>query len=117
MTEILLEPNEINLGTWTIIYISSDGTRYNGNLTVTTSRLLYDAKFDISVKGLFEESLFIKFGSIEYFTIPKKRIANVETKKNFIKKQIVITLDNGQIHTFDYGMQNIDKLSEAINQK
>ena len=117
MTEMLLEPNELKIGTWTIIYISSDGMRYNGNLTVTTNRLLYDAKFDISVKELFDESLFIKFGSIEYFTIKKNRIANVEIKKNFIKKQIVITLDNGQVHTFDYGIQNIDKLSDAINQR
>ena len=117
MIELFLEPNEVKIDTWTLIYISPDGVRYNGDLTVTTIRLLYDAKFDISVKSLIEESLFIKFGSIECLTIPKSRIANVETKKNFIKKQIIITLDNGQVHTFDYGMQNIDKLTEAINQR
>jgi hypothetical protein len=117
MVEFKLDPSETKIESWTVIYIAPDGGRYNGKLTVTNKRLLYDAKFDVSPKGLVEEALFIKFGSEGYLTIPKERITNVETKKSFIKKQVIITLDNGQVHIFDYGMLNIDKLAEAILQK
>ena len=117
MVDFTLEPTETKIDTWTVIYISPDGGRYNGKLTVTNKRLLYDAKFDVSVKGLLEESLFIKFGSEGYLTLPKDRISKIDTKKSFVKKQVIITLDNGQIHIFDYGMLNIDKLAEAIMQK
>ena len=117
MVDFVLESEEKKIDTWTVIYISPDGGKYNGKLMVTNNRLLYDAKFDISVKGLLEESLFMKFGSEGYLVIPKNRISKIETKKSFIKKQVIITLDNGQIHIFDYGMLNIDKLEEAINQR
>lgn len=117
MVDLKLEPNENKIDTWAVIYISPDGGRYNGKLTVTNKRLFYDAKFDVSAKGIIEEALFIKFGSEGYLTIPKDRIAKVETKISFIKKQIIITLDNGQVHIFDYGMLNIDKLAEAVSQR
>src|ERR1035437_10141401 len=117
MVDFTLEPNETKIETWTVIYSSPEGRKYNGKLMVTNNRLLYDAKFDVSAKGMLEEALFIKFGSEGYLVIPKKRIAKVETKKSFIKKQIIITLDNGQVHIFDYGMLNIDKLAEAITQR
>ena len=38
-----------------------------------------------------------------------------EVKISFIKKQIIITLNNKQTHTFDYGMLNIDDIVDAIN--
>jgi hypothetical protein len=117
MADFSLEPNENKIDTWTVIYISPDGGKYNGKLTVTNSRLLYDAKFDVSSKGLLGEALFIKVGSEDNLVIPKDRIAKVETKKSFIKKQVILTLDNGQLHIFDYGMLNIDKLAEAITQR
>ena len=117
MVELNLETGEKKIDTWTIIYIDPKGNRYNGKLTVTDRRLLYDAKFDMSFWGLLEESLFYKTGSEGYLTIPKSRIVKIETKKSFIKKQIIITIDNGQVHTFDYGMLNIDKIVEAIEQK
>jgi len=117
MVDFTLEPTETKIDTWTVIYSSPDGGKYNGKLMVTNKRLLYDAKFDVSAKGMLEEALFVKFGSEGYLVIPKDRIAKVETKKSFIKKQVIITLDNGQVHIFDYGMLNIDKLAEAIIQR
>lgn len=117
MAEFNLESGEIKIDTWTVFYIDPKGNRYNGKLTVTNKRLLYNAKFDVSFSGMIEEALFCKTGSEGYLTIPKDRITKIETKKSFIKKQIIITIDNGQVHTFDYGMLNIDKIVEAVEQK
>jgi hypothetical protein len=109
-----LLPDEKIIDTWTLLYIPPNGGKYNGKCTVTNLRILYDAKFDYSVKGIIEESLFIKWGSEGFLVIPKNRIANVEVKKSFLDKRVMLTLDNGQIHTFSYGAMNIDKVVDAI---
>ncbi len=109
-----LEPGESEIGNWTVLYVPPKGGKYNGKLLVTNKRLLYDAKFDVSAKGLIEEALLVKFGSEGYVIIPKDRIKNVEVKKSFFSKKVLLTLDNGDIHTFDYGALNIDPVAEAI---
>ena len=109
-----LESGESEIGNWTVLYVPPNGGKYNGKLVVTNKRLLYDAKFDVSAKGMFEEALFVKFGSEGYVTIPKDRIKNVEVKKSFLSEKVLLTLDNGQVHKFDYGMLNIDPVAEAI---
>ncbi len=116
-TKFQLEPGENEIDTWTILYIPPKGGKYNGKLTVTNKRLLYDAKFDVSFGGMIEETLFVKFGSEGYVVIPKERIKNTEVKKSFLSKKVILTLDNGEVHTFDYGALNVDKVAEAINQK
>ena len=117
MSKFQLEPNEKDLGTWTILYQPPKGGKYNGKLTITDKRLLYDAQFDVSSRGMIEEALFVKWGSVDFIVIPKSRIKNVVAEKSFFAKKAVITLDNGDIHTFNYGMLNIDKVIEAINAK
>lgn len=112
-----LEEDEEKLGTWTILYTPPKGGKYNGSLLVTNKRLIYDAKFDISFSGMVEEALFYKFGSEGYVVIPKDRITNVEVKKSLLAKQVILTLDNGEKHNFNYGMLNVDKCAEAIQKK
>lgn len=110
-------PNEKVIDTWTILYETPNGGKYNGKLTITNKNLLYDAKFDVSSKGLIEEALFVKWGSEDFVVIPKERITDVEVSKNFFQKKITLTLDNGSKHTFNYGMLNIDPVSKAILQR
>jgi hypothetical protein len=117
MGKMPLDPGETSLGTWTILYLPPGGGKYNGVLNVTDRRLLYDAKFDVSTRGLVEEALFIKWGSEGYVVIPRERIRKVETQKSMLAKKIVLTLDDGQQHVFNYGALNIDKIVEAINHK
>ena len=117
MSEFKLDEGESIIDKWTILYVSPKGGNFNGKLTVTNKRLLYDAQFDISMDGLLEEALFHKFGSEAYIVIPKDKIKDVAVKKSFFKKKIILTLDNGQEHIFDYGMLNIDKVAEAISGK
>lgn len=105
---------EEKLNTWTLLYRSPKGDQYNGKLTVTNLRLIYDAQFDVSAKGIVEESIFYKFGSEAYIVIPKNKITFIEPQKSFFSKKVIITLDNNERHTFSYGMLNIDPVIKAI---
>lgn len=111
---ITLQPGETKIDTWTLFYLPPNGGKYNGKLTVTNLRLLYDAKYDASLKGVISEAIFIKWGSEGYLEIEKKDIQNVEVQKKLLSKKCILTLTDGSTHTFDYGALNIDKVAEAI---
>jgi len=113
--KITLQPNETEIGNWTLFYLPPNGGKYNGKLTVTNQRLCYDAQFDASFKGLVEEAVFIKWGSEGYMEIDKKDIVSVDVEKKLLSKKAIVTLSDGSKHTFDYGALNIDKCVDAIN--
>lgn len=115
--KIDLLPGETTIDTWTIMYIPPNGGKYNGKLTVTNKRLLYDAKYDVSAKGLLSEAMFAKWGSEGYLEINKEQITNTAAEKSFLVKKILLTLTDGSIHTFNYGMLNTDKLMHAIQSR
>src|SRR5580704_13400048 len=101
--KIELAPDETKIDTWTIFYLPPNGGKYNGKLTVTNKRLLYDAMFDASFKGMVEEAVFIKWGSEGTLEIDKKDIQTVEVEKKPLSKQCIVTLTDGSKHIFDYG--------------
>jgi len=109
-----MEPDEKAIDTWTIMYSPPGGGKYNGKLTVTNKRLLYDAKYDVSAKGLLSEAIFMKWGSEGYLTINKADISDVQVEKSFLAKKAIVTLSDGSKHTFNYGALNVDKVAEAI---
>ena len=111
---ITLQPDEQKIDTWTILYVPPKGGKFNGKLTVTNKRLLYDAKFDVSAKGILEEFAFVKWGSEGYLEINKEDIQNVDVQKGFLSKKCILTLKDGSKHIFDYGALNIDKCVAAI---
>ena len=111
---ITLQPGETKIDTWTVLYVPPKGGKFNGKLTVTNKRLLYDAKFDVSAKGILEEFAFVKWGSEGWLEINKEDIQNVEVQKSFLSKKCIITLADGSKHIFDYGALNIDKCAAAI---
>ena len=78
---------------------------------------MYDAKFDVSAKGILEEFVFVKWGSEGYLEINKDDIENVEVQKSFLSKKCIVTLKDGSKHTFDYGALNIDKCAAAIQSR
>lgn len=112
-----LHDGEQVIDTWTLLYIPPGGGKYNGKLTITNSRLLYDAKYDVSAKGLLSEALFVKWGSEGYLTIEKADIKDVAVEKSFLSKKAILTLTDGAKHTFSYGALNIDKVVDAINKR
>ena len=93
------------------------GGKFNGKLTVTNKRLMYDAKFDVSAKGILKEFVFVKWGSEGYLEINKDDIENVEVQKSFLRKKCIVTLKDGSKHTFDYGALNVDKCAAAIQSR
>ena len=114
---ITLQPGETKIDTWTILYVPPKGGKFNGKLTVTNQRLLYDAKFDVSAKGMLEEFMFVKWGSEGFLEINKDDIQNVEVQKSFFSKKCIVTLKDNSKHVFDYGALNIDKCAAAIEAK
>lgn len=111
---INLQPGEVTIDTWTLLYVPPGGGKYNGKLTVTNRRLLYDAKFDVSISGMLAEAFTVKWGSEGYLEIEKKDIQSVEVQKKLLSKKCILTLTDGSKHTFDYGAMNIDKTVAAI---
>ena len=112
--KVELQPNETKIDTWTILYIPPNGGKYNGKLTITNKRLLYDAKFDVSAKGFLSELLFVKWGSEGCLEINKADIKDVQVEKNFLAKKAIVTLTDDSKHIFNYGALNVDKVAEAI---
>lgn len=112
--EFTFMEDEAILGEWTLNYLPPAGGRYTGKLVVTDKRLLFDAKFDTSLSGIIEETMFIKHGSEAYISIPKDNIKDVEIVKKGIQKNVVVTLESGTEHTFNYGIMKVDKIAEAI---
>jgi hypothetical protein len=113
MANYQLQPKETEFGKWTLNYLPPGGGRYTGPLVVTSQRLIFDAHFDTSVGGALRE-LIIVSGTHGVVSIPKSRIKGVEVAKSLMKKQVKVTLDNSDVHTFDYGMLSVDKIAEAI---
>jgi hypothetical protein len=109
-----LAPDETKIGSWTLFYFPPNGGKYNGTLVVTNKRLLYDAKFDASIKGMVTEALFIKWGSEGYLTIAKSDIQKVDVEKKLLSKKCILTLADGSKHTFDSGALGIDKVVAAV---
>lgn len=112
-----LLPDETIIDTWTLLYIPPGGGKFNGKLTITNKRLLYDAKYDVSAKGLVSEALFIKWGSEGYLTIDKTDIKDVQVEKKFLANKVILTLNDDSKHVFNYGALKIDKVVTAINEK
>lgn len=107
--EITLREGETRIDTWTLFYVPQNGGKYNGRLTVTNKRLLYDAKFDASLIGVLGHRT-----AEGYLEIDKDEIQAVQIKKSFFSKKAIVTLTDGSEHIFDYGAMNIDKCAAAI---
>ena len=114
---VTLLPDEQKIDTWTILYEPPKGGKFNGKLLVTNKRLLYDAKFDYSAKGILGGFMYIKWGSEGFLEMNKEDIVSVEVQKSFLSKKCIVTLKDGSHHTFNYGAMNIDKCATAIQSK
>jgi hypothetical protein len=117
MAKFNLDPGEKELHNQTLFYEPPKAGKYNGKLIITDKRLLFDAKINMSASGMLEEVFFIKSGSEGFIEIPKNRIAHTEVQKSTFAKKVIVTTDDGNKHTFNSGMLNIDKAADAIKTK
>lgn len=104
-----LRPGERAIDTWTLFYLPPGGGKYNGKLTVTNQRLLYDAKLDASLLGVLSGHLVEGRLAIE-----KDAITGIDVERKLFSKKAILTLADGSRHIFDYGAMNIDKCVAAI---
>ncbi|OHC99853.1 hypothetical protein EEB18_014735 [Sphingopyxis sp. OPL5] len=104
-----LRPGEQAIDSWTLFYHPPGGGKYNGKLTVTNQRLLYDAKLEASLIGVLTNHVVAGQLAIE-----KDAIAGIEVQRKLFSKKATVTLTDGSRHIFDYGALNIDKCVAAM---
>ena len=109
-----LQPGEEIIDTWPLIYSPPGGGVFDGRCTVTNRRIVYASELDITVKEILAEFIDPNKGNRGYLVIPKTRIMEIEAKRSYLEKRVILTLDNGQRHEFSYGALNIDRLVEAM---
>ncbi len=116
--------------TWTINYLPEDGGRLTGKLSVGADEVRFDALYDSSNKEVIKGIL----GSVGAFAatgghavyvhntdtdfeivLPRTEIASAEQVKKGMMKRAVITMTDGSVFVFDYGMLSPKKLIAAIN--
>jgi len=104
-----LHPGETEIGAWTLFYLPPYGGKFNGKLTVTDCRLIYDASDDASLGGVLTNKA--ASGRME---IAKADIRDIEVTRSLFHKRALVTLADGSFHTFDRGAMSIDKVAEAM---
>ncbi|SDE23385.1 hypothetical protein [Niabella drilacis] len=103
-----LQPAETAIDTWAINYIGPNGKAATGKLTVTNQRLLFLPQHGADSLSL---SVYNRKGLLE---LDKSDIKNVAPQKSFLSKKVLVTMSDNSVHTFNYGVMNIDKLVAAI---
>lgn len=125
-----LESGEQLLGTWTLNYLPPKEGRYLGKFFVTNKRLFFQTQFDMSgIAGGLEKlgaaaavgaALGLNQVYVRYeeqmlnIVIPKGEIKDAQKTKKGLIKQIIVTLKDNSVHTFDYGILSVDKIFEAV---
>ncbi len=114
---------------WIINYIPEEGGRYTGRLDVGTEKLrfvsLYESSNSTVVKAIFLDVVtFAAAGGHTVYRysnkdeaiveLPASDIACAEARKKGIMKRAVVTMKDGQIFVFDYGLLSVRKLVESI---
>lgn len=128
-----MRSGETELGKWTINYLPPSGGRYLGTLTVTNQRILFETRFDVSAitgaavglagAAVAASALGLNKAYVTYrenlinVAIPKEEIKDVNAQEKFFSKKVILTLKDGSVHAFDYGMLSVKKISEVILQK
>ena len=117
------------LGEWAINYLPEEGGRYTGKLKVTDEAVtfvsLYESSNKTIVKAIFlDVGTFAAAGGHTVYRysndqearvdLPTTEISGVKAAKKGLMKQAVVTMTDGQVFVFDYGMLSVKKLVETI---
>lgn len=112
---LVLQPLENLIDTWTVIFLPNNTVKYNGKLSVTNQRLVYEMLYNISsIQDVIDSSYLAEDGENAQLEIPKADIINVEVEKSFFQKKVIVTVKGGTKFTFSYGMMNVDPIAAAI---
>ena len=111
-TKIELNENENIIDNWALNYVPPAGGKYNGNCIITNQRILFELVMDYSATGILFKGQYFKKG--QFISINKEEIKNIEMKKGFLGKKMMLTLENGELHIFDRGVMSIDAIENAM---
>ena len=115
---IELHPLERLIDTWTVIFLPNKTGKFNGKLSVTNQRLIYETQYNIgSFQEVVDSSYLGDRGENMQIEIPKDDIIKVEVEKTFFQKKVIVTVKNGAQFTFSYGMMNVNPIAAAIKSK
>ena len=103
------------IDSWGVDYISQNGEKYKGQLTITNNRLMYDLNITGTPKSNDDKALFVQIGGDRYVMIAKEDINTIIISKKLFKKRVTIELNNRTKHIFDCGNFNIDSIAKAIS--
>jgi len=114
---------------WTLNYIPPEGGRYTGTLEVDADGVRFETLYESSnktiVKAIFlDVSSFAAAGGHTVYRysnddtatvdLPASDIASVEATKHRLMKRAEITMTNGEVFVFDYGMLSVKNLVAAV---
>ncbi len=108
-------PNETAIDTWALNYIPPNGGKFNGKCLITNLHIVFEALVDYSASAILFKGMYLKPGSL--LILNKEDIKTIDSKKKFLSKQIILTLENGEEHILDRGAMGIDDIISAINKK
>jgi hypothetical protein len=118
-----------SIGSWTVNYVPEEGGRYTGTLEVGEAGLHFDTLYESSnktiVKAIFVDvATFAAAGGHTVYRysndekaiidLPAAEIDGVEAAKSGMTKRAVVTMKNGEMFVFDYGLLSVKKLVAAI---
>lgn len=124
-----MESSEEPSKSWTINYVPIEGGRFTGELHVEPNALRFETLYESSnktiVKAIFVDvASFAAAGGHTIYrysndntatiALPTAEIAAVNAAKKGLGKRAVVTMKNGEVFTFDYGMLSVKKLVAAI---
>lgn len=131
MKDVIQKNGETLINTYTINCIPFGASPLLGKLYISDKALYYDAKYDMSVKGVLDKvvtsavvasghSLLVSHKILDqweskgFIHIAKADIKNVASKKSLLKKKVIVELNDDQTIVFDYGMLSVNKLEADI---
>ncbi|MCJ7709714.1 MAG: hypothetical protein MUQ32_02685 [Chloroflexi bacterium] len=117
------------LGEWAVNYLPEEGGRYTGKLAVTDEKVTFVSLYESSNRTVVK-AIFLNVGSFAAagghtvyrysnddearVELPVAEIAQVKATKKWLLKQAVVTMKDGQVFVFDYGMLDAKKIVAAI---
>ncbi len=90
------------IDTWQIHYLLQERSTILGKLTVTNKRLFFVPQHITHESG----------GT--GFMLEKSAISAVTAEKSLLVKKVLVTMEDGSVYVFSYGMMNVDRIVAAV---
>jgi hypothetical protein len=111
---IQLYPGEQKIGAGSAVFTFPGAKKFNGQFTITDSRILYEMFVNADVQGQIPDIMFLRLGSVGYIELERELISDVKTKTNIMGKRIMIRMKDGSAYNFEMGWWKNRKLIDTL---